>query len=415
MKQKLFFHCLALLGALAIFGGTAALAASNLETVPVRTESLFNDDFLQGNEPGIGELLENTLPSNSGSSEPTGSEPSSSISSQESASGNPVSSKPASSKPSSGTSSSSKTASGSSSEKPASSHAQSSKPASSQQPSSEASSSQPESSEPVSSEENEPSSEEESSEPSAPEIDDALLDAVAGAVQREIVGVNTAPKASCYEAYKAQAVAAHTYMEYHRQRTGSYPTMSYAKPNPKVTALVAEVLNELMYYNGSVINASYHAASGGHTQSAEYVWGNPIPYLAAVESAYDDYESTCTISLSQMESKLLSAGLHLWDDPSQWFDLANATYTDGDFVWKISVCGTSVTGRALRETILGTDKLKSPKITDIQFDGSNFIFHTKGFGHGVGMSQQGALGYAAHEDWDYRMILNHYYPGVTIQ
>ena len=74
-----------------------------------------------------------------------------------------------------------------------------------------------------------------------------------------------------------------------------------------------------------------------------------------------------------------------------------------------------MTGRALRETILGTDKLKSPKITDIQFDGSNFIFHTKGFGHGVGMSQQGALGYAAHEDWDYRMILNHYYPGVTIQ
>lgn len=36
-----------------------------------------------------------------------------------------------------------------------------------------------------------------------------------------------------------------------------------------------------------------------------------------------------------------------------------------------------------------------------------------GFGHGVGMSQYGAYGYALH-DQDYRFILGHYYQGTTI-
>jgi stage II sporulation protein D len=36
-----------------------------------------------------------------------------------------------------------------------------------------------------------------------------------------------------------------------------------------------------------------------------------------------------------------------------------------------------------------------------------------GFGHGVGMSQQGALGYAEH-GWSYQQILAHYYTGTSI-
>jgi stage II sporulation protein D len=37
----------------------------------------------------------------------------------------------------------------------------------------------------------------------------------------------------------------------------------------------------------------------------------------------------------------------------------------------------------------------------------------KGWGHGVGMSQWGAYGYARH-GWSYRQILGHYYPGTTL-
>jgi len=45
-----------------------------------------------------------------------------------------------------------------------------------------------------------------------------------------------------------------------------------------------------------------------------------------------------------------------------------------------------------------------------------FQFAVAGFGHGVGMSQQGAMEFA-RQGWDYRRILLHYYyaPGVTVQ
>jgi stage II sporulation protein D len=45
--------------------------------------------------------------------------------------------------------------------------------------------------------------------------------------------------------------------------------------------------------------------------------------------------------------------------------------------------------------------------------GALFLFNGHGWGHGVGMSQYGAYGYAQH-GWSYRQILAHYYPGTTL-
>jgi stage II sporulation protein D len=42
-----------------------------------------------------------------------------------------------------------------------------------------------------------------------------------------------------------------------------------------------------------------------------------------------------------------------------------------------------------------------------------FVFEGRGWGHGVGMSQWGAEGFAIH-GWDYRAILAHYYPGTRL-
>ena len=44
---------------------------------------------------------------------------------------------------------------------------------------------------------------------------------------------------------------------------------------------------------------------------------------------------------------------------------------------------------------------------------SDLVIAGEGWGHGVGMSQDGALGYAEH-GWSYRAILAHYYAGTTI-
>ena len=45
--------------------------------------------------------------------------------------------------------------------------------------------------------------------------------------------------------------------------------------------------------------------------------------------------------------------------------------------------------------------------------GALFLFSGHGWGHGVGMSQYGAYGYAQHGS-TYRQILAHYYPGTAL-
>jgi stage II sporulation protein D len=396
--KKLYFHLVSLAVACALFGASTVYAASNIDCMALGGDAfseMDEQDFLQNQEPGIADSVSDfaALLDSMGMS-------SNSVSSE-----NHVSSAEGSSESSSAHGNSSTVSSGQessqSSSVPASSTA-SSTPSSA--PSSEAESSSETSSSEPSSEENPSTGDEEL---------DELIRIVAGAVQREIVGVNTVPRAQYYEAYKAQAVASHTYMEYYKKSTGSYPVMSYTEPHAKTLELVSEVIRELIYYNGSVINAVYHAASGGHTQSASYVWGGSVPYLIGVESAYDTYDSTTSLPVSVVEERLLSAGITPEGDPSGWFDLENASLTDGGFIQTIRICGTAVKGRTLRENILGTGSLKSCKILSISTDGENFLFETRGFGHGAGMSQQGALGYAA-AGWSYRQILTHYYTGVTI-
>ncbi len=45
---------------------------------------------------------------------------------------------------------------------------------------------------------------------------------------------------------------------------------------------------------------------------------------------------------------------------------------------------------------------------------ADYVIDGRGFGHGVGMSQYGAHGYALREDRDFRWILGHYYPGTSV-
>lgn len=242
-----------------------------------------------------------------------------------------------------------------------------------------------------------------------------LINIISGAVQREIVGTNSTPQPEYYEAYKAQAVACHSYMEYHKKSSGKYPTMSYSKPHPKTIELVNQVVNELMYYNGAVINAAYHAASGGYTQSARYIWGSNVPYLSAVKSKYDDKVTTYSISSQSLSQKLKTNGITTSGDPESWFDLASATYTDGSYVNTMKICNQQITGRKLRETVLGANNLKSCKIIDIDVKNDVITFTTRGYGHGAGLSQLGAMGYSANENWSYKQILTHYYTGISIR
>ena len=66
----------------------------------------------------------------------------------------------------------------------------------------------------------------------------------------------------------------------------------------------------------------------------------------------------------------------------------------------------------------GTEKLSAPVCTGTCYSapagsGALLVFTGHGWGHGVGMSQYGAYGYALH-GWNYQQILSHYYPGTKL-
>ena len=72
------------------------------------------------------------------------------------------------------------------------------------------------------------------------------------------------------------------------------------------------------------------------------------------------------------------------------------------------VCGQNISGTALRQAL----SLRSTCFT-VTYQSGNFSFTTRGYGHGVGMSQYGANVMAIRGS-GYADILAHYYPGTTL-
>lgn len=218
------------------------------------------------------------------------------------------------------------------------------------------------------------------------------------------------------EAIKAQAVAAYSYVKYHNVK-GLTPSVLVKKnPSKHIQDLVSSVWGVCCYYNGEVAQTVYMASSSGYTADARNVWGGYVPYLVSVrcplDADYDpNYGLTMTVSESSMRSNLESClGITLSNDPYNWLTVTG--YIDGNYVSDINVDGQkTISGRKLRENVLGY-KLKSAAF-DVYFNGSDFVFTTYGYGHGVGMSQNGA-NILGKQGYSYVDILKFYFTGIEV-
>lgn len=218
------------------------------------------------------------------------------------------------------------------------------------------------------------------------------------------------------EAIKAQAVAAYSYVKYHNVN-GLTPTV-LVKNNPpeRIKRLVSEVWGVCCYYNGSVAQTVYMASSSGYTADAANVWGGSVPYLKSVFCPFDaesdpNYGSRMKVSEDNMRLLLEGAlGITLSGNPENWIVITN--YIDGNYVGKINVDGQkTITGRKMRETVMGY-KLKSAAF-DVSYSDGYFVFTTYGYGHGVGMSQNGA-NILAKQGYSYEEILKFYFTGIEV-
>ena len=237
------------------------------------------------------------------------------------------------------------------------------------------------------------------------------------------------------EALKAQAVAAHGYALYCRdhaapdsigwltadpaRRQGcltdpvlrSYWGTAYETNYARLAALVDEVEHTVLLCDGAPACASYFAISNGRTETSENVWGTALPYLVSVDSstdlAADHYEYALTLSAQQTAQQLAALGLTAdLAAPEQWF--GTPEYTAAGYVAALPVCGQRITGTALRQAL----GLRSTCFT-VRYESGAFCFTTKGYGHGVGLSQWGAKA-LAEQGQNFADILAHYYPGTSL-
>ena len=228
------------------------------------------------------------------------------------------------------------------------------------------------------------------------------------------------------EALKAQAVVSRTYALHRReQRRGEGFDLEAgtrdqvyggtAAETPRLRQAIAATRGQHLRHGGVPILAAFHSASGGHTASAEEVWGEAIPYLVAQRVPHEE-DSPDTYWRARVTGTTLGRALApLGLDVGPVRRVRVEARSPSGRSERLSVEGVqgrgSLTGRALR-TALGEGVLRSTLFEVRSHEGS-FVFVGSGHGHGVGMSQWGAESMARRGS-TYREILAAFYPGTTL-
>lgn len=233
------------------------------------------------------------------------------------------------------------------------------------------------------------------------------------------------------EAYKAQCVATHCWI----LSQSGYPSVAGVTPGETALAAAREVAHVLVTYNGQVCFTPYFASASTGTASAKDVWGNERAWLQPVDSPYDQQvasnwntngatSGTARFSRETLQKRILEkmnvdlSGV----DPNEWFKILSTNQYG--WVTKIQIGpnasgNDTCSGRWFRETLLAGQSVDGRSLRShcftVTYDAGLdcFIFDVYGYGHGCGMSQWGAIGYARN-GWDYASILTHYYPGTTL-
>ena len=230
------------------------------------------------------------------------------------------------------------------------------------------------------------------------------------------------------EALKAQAVASRSYVlvQVSKNEDKDYDVVNtvdnqvyltdddlkkkwkdkYATNVNKIKKAVTETKGEYLSYNGEVVEALFFSTSTGQTENSEDVFSSAVPYLRSVSSTWDEaspvFEDTSTFELTDFYSKL---GLEYNDKIT--YEVLETTGTGR--IKKLKINGVDFNGRDVATKL----KLRSNYFSLVQND-KKVTITTKGFGHGVGMSQYGALG-MAKEGYTYDKILKHYYQNIEIK
>lgn len=275
---------------------------------------------------------------------------------------------------------------------------------------------------------------------------------IAGIVKSELGSASTMVNST--EAQKAQAVASYSYLLHYNTHVGAYPASVSAinlsnKWDKKIYDAVGDVVGVKLVDTAKTsipamtLQTVYSASTGGYSASSNRVWTGVLPYAKSVVSQYDDaitnakyggrkYVATVTITRDELYQKVkdwVSAKSTSYSMPEEQFTTAagqvplRALSYDGDGsagtgdAWNY-VFHTNfyyVNGRGQQIPLTGYNMrnilgLRSHAFRTTYDEATQTVtITTQGWGHGVGLSQMGAVGYANEAGWNYVQILRHYY------
>lgn len=238
---------------------------------------------------------------------------------------------------------------------------------------------------------------------------------IAGVVEAES-GTKSTP-----EFYKVQAILARTFALAHvnKHLTENFSLCDqvhcqayYGKPRFEgIQEMVAETKGKVVVdENLNLIVAAFHSNSGGQTANSEDVWGTRTSYLKSVNDTFSlrmpNYKWERKMSIDDWLSYLKLKHKYPIDEPSAK-ELALNFKQDTRKIY-LEASNIKVPLKNVRQDL----QLKSTYF-NIYREGDSVVFEGKGYGHSLGMSQEGAmrmtkLGYS------YNDVLNFYYRNIQI-
>jgi stage II sporulation protein D len=239
-------------------------------------------------------------------------------------------------------------------------------------------------------------------------------------VERYIAGVVQAEGGTGkdLEYFKAQAIIARTYMykyfdkhlndRYNVCDNTHCQAFNGLSDDTLLNTAVLETKGQVILdKNNVLIMAAFHSNCGGQTSSSEDVWLSGQPYLRSVKDPYCITSRNATwrksFPLKDWESFLRKSGYNEnADDPTVFNFLQESRlpdYKTGSFSLPLRTMRIDLN---LRSTFFS-----------VYSDGDSVILKGRGYGHGVGLCQEGAM-VMALKGFNYKAIIGFYYYGVLI-
>lgn len=232
------------------------------------------------------------------------------------------------------------------------------------------------------------------------------------------------------EALKSQAVVSRTYalwsihqspyVDFHlkdNEQNQVYVGVLSSRPDFELAA--QETKGEILTWSDKLILAAFSSTCGGETSNNEQVWsGNPLPYLRGTQD-----HNMCSLSphytwnYDIKESELFDFIRHRYAFSPTSFDLIPNHNGRVEAVKFQNRSGQILTFQGNEFRLLVNQHFKSNGLKSTRFNiqkkSDKISFNGSGLGHGVGMCQWGAKGFA-NAGWKYDDILSFYFSGTKI-